>query len=126
MVPEHLAILDRLHAVALRADNDELEHLEVLLDALDIYRERAELRGDLWRELGIHDSTAQVKTKAMRIVTMMSSGLLEKPELYDEALDEPRDLINYAVFWSRLLAGHRAHALHQQMLADIDAADDDD
>ncbi len=87
------------------ANTEVKEQAKVMMEALSIYHERDALRGDLWRKAGIEDNAFHLKSKAMRIMAMLNSGLQKKPGLWDEAVDEGLDAINYAVFYVRHLKG---------------------
>ncbi len=89
------------------ASADVKQQAVVMFQALDIFVEREQVRGGLWKKMGTHDSAYQLKSKTMRLMAMLSSGLEKKPELTDEAVDDALDAVNYAVFFIRNLRAGR-------------------
>ncbi len=93
-------------------DAEIKEHYLILIEALEVFRERGRLRGSLWKRAGIEDAAHQIKMKGMRSMAMLSSNVVNKPELHEEAVDEMLDIINYAVFYVRLLRMHGNRKAH--------------
>jgi hypothetical protein len=89
-------------------DPSEREQLEVLVEALNKFRERNAKYRDLWKEGGWSDSAHHVRHKAARVSMCLrgsehedghfSSGDPEHLVLLEE---EAIDLINYATFFIR-------------------------
>jgi len=94
-----------------RSANDQ--QCGILAEALTIYDERYETRGDLWRQADQpEDLIMHMRNKSLRathIMRVLESGDL-KPEAVDdhraEAEDSLLDLINYAAFGLRWLRGN--------------------
>jgi hypothetical protein len=74
---------------------ENLAHLEILLEAAEIFKERDEQYRGLWRRFGWLDSLFHIRHKAFRLFRKVEEGDTGwSPKDTDNALD----LINYAVF----------------------------
>jgi hypothetical protein len=65
---------------------------------LKIHEERTELYGDLWQQYGAIHNFSQAARKAVRTKKAFDRSV---PPMDDEALDDPRDSVNYLLFGIR-------------------------
>lgn len=85
-------------ALGIPISADNIEQMHVLGEAMEIYVEREEARGGLWKEAGAIDSAHHLKSKGMRVFVAATHD--------DDAgrragIDEAVDAINYAAFFVR-------------------------
>src|ERR1035437_354201 len=95
-------------ALDLGADQNEMEQLEVYLEAFGVFVERELKYHSLWKQYGAVDSYHHVTSKAAR-----SQFYLEGTE--DES--DPLDLINYTAFLIRNMRANRIHNSAKQSRA---------
>lgn len=85
--------------------DEDVEHFKVLLRSLLKFHERDAKHKGLWRYFGAIDSAFQTRAKATRSYNVAIQMLRDPDEVLkqglEEALDDPVDLINYAVFFIR-------------------------
>lgn len=80
---------------------DRQKQLEVMDEAQQIYIERSETRGQMWKDMGADDAAHHIKSKAERVF------VLHHHEDGMPTEDDCLDLINYACF---LIRHNRAKA----------------
>src|SRR4051812_25341467 len=88
----------------LRLGNPEVEQTAVFLRALDIYVQRSEVRGELWKEFDLRDKVHHMRNKMARIGQFIDISP-EGTEIPAEIIDEALDLINYTAFFIRQAEG---------------------
>lgn len=86
-----------------------VEQMEVLLQVFAKFVERNAQYKDLWRNGGPRDSANHIESKAARIqhFTRMIADIDWSLSEVDAPVDDAIDLINYAVFYIRNVAGAR-------------------
>jgi hypothetical protein len=90
-------------------ENDLAIQLSIFSEALNIYGERGEARGEVWKEFDAEDSIHHLVSKAARL----RAGLRQAERVHgdfrqgvsDTMIDEAMDAINYAAFTVRHLRG---------------------
>lgn len=94
------------------ADHKGLDALtqqeSVFNQALVIYEERSDLRGEVWAEFGPEDALMHCESKVARIKAGLS--LIEGPNadrVREAVIDDVLDLVNYAGFLHRHLTGDK-------------------
>ena len=98
-----IAMLDALDPGAEHSQTD-IEHAACLVEAMQIFRERNDKYGDLWKEGGAADSAFHLKSKSMRAVILLSKQAQRgghNPEELEAQVDTGLDLVNYALFYVR-------------------------
>jgi hypothetical protein len=81
-------------------EEDFQRHDRVYKEARSIYEERDKVRDGLWKEYTPRDQMVQTKIKVERVLSLLD----KQPEGYEEhVLKEMPDIINYAIFATRLL-----------------------
>lgn len=89
------------------------DQMRTLLDAFLKFRERNDLRENLWAEFPASDAVHHARSKIARVEAMVAK--LERDafpngrrgELEAEILDDSLDLINYAAFVARNVTGRK-------------------
>jgi hypothetical protein len=86
------------------------EYWNVVEDAFAVHLDREEIRHGLWKEYPAVDQANQIKVKIDRVLRSLERVTLppETPNaaaLVNNAISELNDIINYAVFTSRILQG---------------------
>lgn len=90
----------------------ERQQFDILMRVFEIFRERSEVRGDLWADFDAADALRNMESKLARIgaalkthaaVTKVHSAKTVK--LNDALVDDALDLCNYAVFLIRHIEG---------------------
>lgn len=94
---DHNRAAAALQAMGLETSADNIAHLCVLGEALEICISREEQRGSLWKASGYKDNAHHLKSKASRVSQACEMDVAETNEARDEAIDS----INYAVFFVR-------------------------
>lgn len=81
-------------------DVDESQHLLVLLEAYNLYREKTTMRGDLWRQFPPSDKVRELRERVSRMETTQNSMyLVDRMEAgVRELRADAIDVINYAAF----------------------------
>lgn len=83
-------------------------YLHAIAQAWSVYCDRDRLRQGLWKNASIDEHAQQLLMKSERIVhaiSLMEFGSLEEEEAKNQIAEEADDIINYAVFLKRVLAG---------------------
>ena len=88
--------------LATEKSSEEAVHMEVLKTAYDVYLDRNEIYGSLWRKSGSQKNLVMMKHKMDRIKHIISYNQND-PEFEDDVLD----LINYSVFLLRCVQEER-------------------
>lgn len=84
---------------------DAKRHFRTLLDAHRKYEERDLVRQGLWKEHGAEDSAMHCRSKALRALKhcdkldQRMGSVDEVTTVFDEAIDDGIDLVNYAAFY---------------------------
>lgn len=90
-----------LKAIGIAATPDNIEQMQCLAEAMEIYQERERVRGGLWKEAGAKDSAHHLLSKARRVAFAVEHDAPEA--VYDDALDA----VNYAAFAVRNMRAGR-------------------
>lgn len=92
----------------------ERQQFDTLMRVFEIFRDRSEVRGDLWAEFAPHDAVQNMKSKMARIDRALTGlpgdGKMKLSEdtiirLKEAIIDDALDLCNYSVFLVRHLEG---------------------
>jgi len=78
------------------------EQLAVILEALEVYRQRSVSYGEVWRQYGATGNLLQAARKVDRLMEMWWHNPDGAAALQKDALDDAIDAINYLVFFIRL------------------------
>lgn len=84
-----------------RINEEEEQHLRILLSALGKYHERDMTHRGLWRYFGAIDSAHQLRAKSTRTYNNAIGLLKEGSDSDIDPVDDAIDAINYAVFYIR-------------------------
>ena len=82
-------------------NNDEYQHINVLIEAFDLFRDRSLLRGDMWRKFPARDKVRELRERVTRIETALNMvGYSQTlPEGHRAGIrSDAVDIINYAAF----------------------------
>lgn len=79
-------------------DDEDMQHLEVLLDAFVQFHNKNRTYGGAWRKLGALNNLLRMATKVNRLLEMYWHNEYNRK---DPDLDDAYDTINYAVFFMR-------------------------
>lgn len=87
---------------------DSVLHLNVAMDAVALFFDKDELRGDMWRAFPPSDKIRELSERVLRIEAMYSKLLPSNSAEYRTRMkasikEDALDLINYAVFLVRQL-----------------------
>jgi len=88
-------------------DDETLEHVGVLFEAVALYEEREKKYKGLWKEGGVADSLRHITSKSAR-VHAIGEGRTD--------LDDALDLINYTVFLIRNFRAGRLNTTQYQLI----------
>lgn len=86
---------EALYWLDIEATEDNLDHLRVMAESMNIYQEREAARGGLWKAAGASDSAHHLKSKGARVKHAVDHAMPEA------GLDDAHDAVNYAVFYVR-------------------------
>lgn len=95
-------IKDLLVVLDLPVTEDTVEHLQTLVQAMDLYVERSESYGQVWKQYGALANLLNTTRKCDRL--MESWWFMEddqSPAMHKESLDDAVDIINYDSFFIR-------------------------
>lgn len=86
--------------------DDNAEHLGVLLEAMDLYVERSEAYGQVWKQYGALNNLVRLATKVDRLMkvwwhNVTSSKAGHPSAIHKSNLDDALDAINYDIFFVR-------------------------
>lgn len=79
----------------LEINDDNIAQFQVMMEAMNIYADREEVRGGLWKRAGAGDSSFHLRSKGERIAFAATHGK------HEAALDDAIDAVNYAGFFVR-------------------------
>jgi hypothetical protein len=98
-----------LYYLGLDKTETNVSQLDVMVSAMEIFQERTQAHGDLWKEGPSLEQAFQVKHKAHRMLNAALRRHCEGESEDNELLliDSALDLINYAVFTIRQLEEER-------------------
>jgi hypothetical protein len=82
-------------------DEDDLEQLEVMVEAFLLYLEKNGKYANLWKEGGHMDSAHHVRHKGARVGMLATQPLAAPPNKPQEFIEDALDLINYSCFFVR-------------------------
>lgn len=79
------------------SDPDEAQHLRVLLEAMELFKGRSAMRGDMWRRFPASDKIRELRERVSRIE--VARNFQRDPETTRRTIREDAvDIINYAAF----------------------------
>lgn len=93
--------MDNQEITAYVATESERQQFDVLYRAFEVFRDRNNVRGDLWKDFDIGDPLHHMAGKLARIrkaMERLDSGAIGKQVFEDEVADDALDVINYAAF----------------------------
>lgn len=93
--------MESQEATVYLATTSEAQQFDVLVRGFEIFRERSQSRGDLWKDFHIQDATHHIASKLARItaaVQRADQGILGQQEFEQITADDALDIINYAAF----------------------------
>lgn len=84
-----------LSALELDITEDNIDQMVVMVEAMQIYQEREQARGGLWKDAGALDSAHHLGSKGRRVL------FAAQRDNFSAAVDDAIDAVNYAVFYVR-------------------------
>jgi hypothetical protein len=96
-----------------RSERSTEQHEQVLQEALNIFKQRSTVRGDLWAQFDLNDALHHCRDKLARCEAYASAlqgpprdfPTPERDQFTEAMKDDLLDLINYTVFTYRHLTG---------------------
>lgn len=93
--------MDQQQATVFLTCTSEAQQFDVFSRALEVFKERSHVRGDLWAKFDIKDAQTHIASKLARItaaVERYQRGDAGKQAIEDAISDDAIDIINYAAF----------------------------
>jgi hypothetical protein len=79
---------------------DNVDHLDVLMEAMSLYNERTASYGQIWKQYGATGNLLHAALKTDRMMELWWHGG-PKPALHKDNLDDAIDALNYLTFFIR-------------------------
>lgn len=78
---------------------DELQHLTVLMEALELFIERSTTRGNMWRQFPVSDKIRELRERVVRLENLQNVvSTIGRERVAPGMRNDLIDIINYAVF----------------------------
>lgn len=77
---------------------DEAQHLEVLISAYQLFRDRSQVRGDMWRMFPAEDKIRELRERVSRIEVARNFRQSGSEVRLKTIRSDAVDIINYATF----------------------------
>lgn len=90
-----------LETAGVQPTEENIQHLEVFMEALKVYDSRSAVYGMLWQQYGALSNLLNMARKTDRLMEEWWHKDGAPPVMHKDALDDAVDLLNYTVFFMR-------------------------